>query len=259
MLACAKIRTRDLEDTHYDASEEESICEMEQESKNVILENPIPILDATETQRRSVSEPVPVRKWAGKHALRLTGDSTSDEEEAFANGAKARQKVRKTKVARRSASWSQPPLTPRAHDSGVHGLDTTDDDTADSGNEDSLRGTRHRRKLTVPDVLYLTQAENEDDEDGVAFKGIAAADSIEEQWRQIVLGEHMDKIFNAMPEPPNGEEDFNEKYASVLDEPTRRASFETTDEWGIPIRKNRGLKEKLVKMVRYVAYVIIRS
>jgi len=245
---------RELDDRYYDASEEESVCEMERETKGVVVEKAIAILDAMETQLRSVSEPVPVRKWAGKHTLRprpaLTGDSTSDEENFSANGSKTRQKARKTKIARRSASWPQPPLRPKSHDSGVHGLDSSDDDTDHSGNEDRLRGTRHQRKLTVADVLNLAHVENEGDEDVVAFKGIAAVDSIEEQWRQIVLEEHMDRIFNAMPKPPSGEEDFNEKYASILDEPTRRASFETTDEWGIPTRKKMGWKQRLRTIVR---------
>ncbi|KAE9363412.1 hypothetical protein N431DRAFT_433484 [Stipitochalara longipes BDJ] len=253
MLPCARVRTGEVDDAHYDASEEESICE-ERETKAVILEKAIAILDAPETSQRSVSEPVLVRKtWAAKHALRprpvLTGYSTSDDEPEVrgASNTTRRKNVRKMRIVQRRASWPQPPLTPKAHDSGVQGLDSTDDDTSVSGDENRRKATRHQRKLTIPDVLNLARVEDEGDEDGVAFKGIADADSTEERWRQILLDEHLDRIFNAIPKLPS-EEDVNRK--SVLDEPVVRASFDTTDEWGIPIRKKVGMKEQLLAIVR---------
>ncbi|KAN0104058.1 hypothetical protein V8E51_009803 [Hyaloscypha variabilis] len=255
MLPCTPVRTREVDDRHYDASEE-SGCEMERETKAMVLEKAIAILDAPETQQRSVSDPVLVQKtWAGKHALRpgpvLTGYSTSDEEDVGANETNTRQKVRKTRVARRRASWPQPPLTPKAHDSGAQGLDSTNDDTTSNSDEKREKGTRHRRKLTVPDVLDLAQVEDEGDGDGTTFKGIAAVDSIEEHWRQIVLEEHLDKIFSALPKPPSV--DYSNENA-IMDEVVVRASFDTTDEWGIPIRKRAGVKEQLLKILRLFGY-----
>ena len=45
-----------------------------------------------------------------------------------------------------------------------------------------------------------------EEEQAVMFRGIADADSSEKHWTQIVLEEHMDKIFNAVPKPPSEEE-----------------------------------------------------
>jgi hypothetical protein len=259
MLPRARVRTRDVDDMHYDASEEESISEMENESKDVIFEEAIAILEAPSAQRRSVSEPIPPRKtWAGKQVLRprplLTGNSTSEDEDPKVGGKTnaTRQYLCNTEVVQRRASWPQPPLTPKAHDSGVQGLDDSDTDTAGNGFEHEKKGTRHWRNLTEPDILALSKVEDEeeddDDEDGsesVAFRGIADADSSEERWRQIVLEEHMDKIFNALPILPD--EELREM---VEDGVVVRASFETTDEWGIPRRKKSGLKEQILTLLR---------
>lgn len=260
MLASASVITRgeNVEDPHYDASEEESICEMETEKGAAKLEKAIAIVDAPQTEHRSVSEPIHKRKRLfSKHTLRpcpvLTGYSTSDEE---MDGIAKPEKGGKKRLARRRASWPQPPLTPKAHDSGVQGLG---DSASDSGNDfgDRIRLPQHPRKLTKPDVLYLVQVESEEEEESVVFKGIADADSSEERWRQIVLEEHMDKIFNAVPRLP-GEEAVMETELKN-DEVVVRASFETTDEWGIPRRKKTGWKEQVSIIMRLFGCMKMRK
>ena len=103
VLPWASVGTREVDDTHYDALEEESICEMENEATAVVtLDLAIPIPEAT--QPRSASEPMPTREtWSGTRVLCpdpvLTGYSTSDDEELEIGGkaSATRQKVRKTR------------------------------------------------------------------------------------------------------------------------------------------------------------------
>jgi hypothetical protein len=46
MLVCARIKSGEVDDTHYDASEEESVFEMDKETEAIYLEKALPILDA---------------------------------------------------------------------------------------------------------------------------------------------------------------------------------------------------------------------
>jgi hypothetical protein len=248
---------REVDDTHHDAEEEESICEMGNEAAAVI-DLAIPIPEAT--QPRSISEPMPTREtWSGQctalctHPV-LTGYSTSEDEE-LEIGEKAsatRQKFRKTRAGQRRASWSpQPPVTPRGRDSGVQGLDDSDTctDTVGSDDGNGEEAARHWRKITGLDVLDSILVGSEDEDESLTFKGIADADSSEERWRQIVLEEHMDKIFHALPTLLD-----EEMKETVVDRVVMRASFETTEEWGIPRRKQTGLKERVLTLVRLFGY-----
>jgi hypothetical protein len=249
---------REVDDTHHDAEEEESICEMGHEAAAVI-DLAIPIPEAT--QPRSISEPMPIREtWSGKRTalcphpvLHLTGYSTSEDEEHEIGGkaSATRQKVRKTRAGQRRASWSpQPPLTPR-HDRGVQGLDDSDTctDTVGSGDGNGDEAARHWRKITELDVLDSIPVGSEDEDESLTFEGIADADSSEERWRQIVLEEHMDKIFHALPTLLD-----EEMKETVVDRVVVRASFETTEEWGIPRRKQTALKERVLTLVRLLGY-----
>jgi hypothetical protein len=256
VLPWASVGTREVDDTHYNALEEESICEMENEATAVVtLDLAIPIPEAT--QPRSASEPMPTREtWSGTRVLCpdpvLTGYSTSDDEELEIGGkaSATRQKVRKTRAGQRRASWSpQPPLTARAHDSGVQGLDDSDTCTAGSGVGNGEEAARHWRKITQLEALDSTRVGSEDEDDGSAFRGIADADSSEERWRQIVLEEHMDKIFHAFPTLLD--EELKE---TVVDGVRVRTSFETTEEWGLPRRKQTGLKGRVLTRVRLFGY-----
>jgi len=259
MLPCTSVGPREVDDTHHDAEEEESICEMGNEAAAVI-DLAIPIPEAT--QPRSISEPMPTREtWSGKRTalcphpvLPLTGYSTSEDEEHEIGGkaSATRQKVRKTRAGQRRASWSpQPPLTPRRHDSGVQGLDDSDTctDTVGSGDGNGDEAARHWRKITELDVLDSIPVGSEDEDESLTFEGIADADSSEERWRQIVLEEHMDKIFHALPTLLD-----EEMKETVVDRVVVRASFETTEEWGIPRRKQTALKERVLTLVRLLGY-----
>jgi len=57
MLVCARIKSRHVDDTHYDASEEESVFEMDMETEGIYLEKAVPILDVPHQnqQQRSAS------------------------------------------------------------------------------------------------------------------------------------------------------------------------------------------------------------
>jgi hypothetical protein len=252
MLACARVETREVDDMHYDASEEESILEMEIETGAIHLEKARPILNApqtqTQTQQRSVSEST-WKTWPGKHALRprpvISGYSTSDDEELGVGGNATRGHVRKTRVVKRRASWPQPPLTPKAHDSGVQGLDDSDTDSGSADGEVRMRRTRQKRE---PDVLASRQIDGESGEESVLFKGITDADSSEERWRQIVLEEHMDKIFNAVPVPKLPDKDDMQEV--VWDELVARGTF-TSDDWGGRPRKFNW-KEELLMVLRFL-------
>ena len=124
---------------------------MDKEAEVIYLEKALPILDAPHQnqQQRSASEPKPTRKasWPGKRTLRphpvLMGYSSSNEE--FGEG-RTRQNVCKARVVKRRASWPQPPLAPKAHDSGVQGLGDSDIDTAFGRGEVNQKGTPNRRK-----------------------------------------------------------------------------------------------------------------
>ncbi|KAH8752370.1 hypothetical protein F5882DRAFT_61012 [Hyaloscypha sp. PMI_1271] len=264
MFPCTSVGPREVDDTHYDASEEESICEIENEGTPVI-DLAIPIPEAT--QPRSISEPMPTRETSsGKRTALcphpvLTGYLTSEDEEHGIGGkaSATRQRVRKTRAGQRRASWSpQPPLTPRRHDSGVQGLDDSDTctETVGSGDGNGEEAARHWRKITTTelDVLNSTGVGSEGEDEGLTFKGIADADSSEERWRQIVLEEHMDKIFHALPTLLD--EELKE---TVVDRVVVRASFETTEEWGIPRRKQTGLKERMLTLVRLFGFSTARK
>lgn len=242
-----------VDDTNYDASEEESLFEMERETEMIHLEKAAPILDMPETQTqaqnqlRSVSEPKPTRKtWPGKHVLRphpvLTGYATSDDEnEGEDRATKKVGKIGKAKVVRRHSSWSRLPLTPKAHDSGVQGLESSDTDGSDGGLNLKKTRVRKRRRKEHRDFLA-------GDEESVMFKGIADADSNEERWRQIVLEEHMDRIFNALPKLP-GELEMGQIVVGNAE--VARDSFES-DDWGIsPRRRKSGWKEEMLMILRF--------
>lgn len=251
----ATVKTRELtrnnqvDEMHYDASEEESVFEqdMRVESK-VMMERAFPILDAQQTQRqqRSVNEST-WKTWPGKHTLCprpvMTGYSISDDEELEMNADATRGK-RKTRVVKPRASWPRMPSTPKAHDSGVQGLD---DSETDSGSADGKMRTRKTERRREPDVLALAQIEGGSEDEGVMFRGIADQDSSEERWRQIMLEEHLDRIFNAVPKLP-GEEGRGEM---VQDAMVVRGSFESDDWGGTPRKYN--WKEKVLMMVKYFA------
>jgi hypothetical protein len=98
-------------------------------------------------------------------------------------------------------------LTPRAHDSGVQGLGDSDIDPASGRGEGNQKGTKNRRKRKEKHEYVLPEiGVDGEEEQAVMFRGIADADSSEERWTQIVLEEHMDKIFNAVPKPLSEEE-----------------------------------------------------
>lgn len=261
MFACTMLEARQsrekdmqvaIDDTHYDASEEESLFEMEMDREiggAIPLENPQPILfnsagSQTRDQQRSVSEPKPTRKpWPGKLALRprpvLTGEATSDDENEGEDG--ARKKSGKAKVVRRHASWPRLPLKPKAHDSGVQGLESSDSDGSDGGF--NLKRTRVRKRKGEELQDFLTG-----DEESVMFRGIAEADSNEERWRQIVLEEHMDRIFNTLPKLPSEQEIGQIK---VENDEVVRESFES-DDWGIRARRQKGgWKEEMLMILRF--------
>jgi hypothetical protein len=261
MLACLVVETRQIRDTdnkvviddiHYDASEEESLFEMERDTEAIQLEKAAPILDmpATQTptrnqnQMRSVSEPKPARKpWPGKHTPHprpvLTGYASSDDEDVGED--RATKKTGKAKVVKRYASWPRLPLTPKAHDSGVQGLESSDTDGSDGGFNLKRTRMRKRRREELEDGWA-------GDEESVMFRGIADADSAEERWRQIVLEEHMDRIFSVLPKLP-GELEMG--IIKVANEEVPRASVES-DDWGISPRSGKsGWKEELVMIVRF--------
>lgn len=113
-----------------------------------------------------------------------------------------RQNVRKARVVKRRGSWPQPPLNPKAQDGGVQGLGDSDIDTASGSGKANQKELRNRRekKIKREDVLPEIGVDGEE-EQAVMFGGIADTDSSEKRWTQIVLEEHMDKIFNAVPKP----------------------------------------------------------
>jgi hypothetical protein len=217
---------RQFDDMCYDASEEESECEME---TTVGLQQPVPILDAPPRKRTAVSEPI--QRTLPEQTLAPTpaGYSTSDDEDG---AQKQRFRPRKVLVFRR-ASWPESPSSPKtAHDSGVQGIE----DTA-SGSE---REGRNRKRRSKKERYVLTPAH---DEAAVAFKGIADADSSEERWKQITLEEHMDKIFNAVP--PSVKEGSIKKTAAVINE-VARESLDTDDGWGCLERKKPRFRERIL-------------
>ena len=139
------LRTDQVDDMHYDASEEESISEMD----TIHLENALPILDAPRSQQRSGSE-MTLKTLSGKRAFRprpvRTGYSTSDDEDIDSSGVVTRGK-RKAIVVKRHASWPRLPLTPKGQDSGVQGLD---DSETDAGSTDGNDGNaEHETETSV--------------------------------------------------------------------------------------------------------------
>jgi hypothetical protein len=188
------LRNDQVDETHYDASEEESIFDM----NTIHLENALPILGAPDSQQRSVSEPK-LKILSGKRTLRprpvVTGYTTSDDDDIDSNRIVTRGK-RKAIVVKRRASWPRLPLTPKGQDSGVQGLDNSE---TDAGSTDEKMATQSMGRKRGSDVLSSTHVEGESGEIGETFRGIEEQDSNEERWREIVLEEHMDKIFNAVP------------------------------------------------------------
>ena len=199
------LRSDQVDDTHYDASEEESISEMDTNH----LENALPILDAPRSQQRSVSE-LTLKALSGKRTLRsrpvITGYSTSDNEGIDSSRVVTRGK-RKALVVKRRASWPRLPLTPKGQDSGVQGLD---DSETDAGSTDVKMEMQSMRQQQESDVLNSTHVEGEGGEIGKTFRGIAEQDSNEERWREIVLEDHMDKIFQAAPNISSDERGLKE-------------------------------------------------
>ncbi|PMD13693.1 hypothetical protein NA56DRAFT_414155 [Hyaloscypha hepaticicola] len=230
------LRNNQVDDTHYDASEEESISDMD----TIHLENALPILDAPRSQQRSLSEPT-LKTKSGKRTLRprpvITGYSTSDDEDIDSSGVVTRGK-RKARVVIRYASWPYIPLTPKAQDSGVQGLD---DSETDSGSTDGKMAMQSRRRKR-------THVEGEIREIDKTFRGIAAQDSNEERWRKIVLEEHMDKIFKAVPNIPRDERGMKE---TVAMEHLARKSLDT-DDWDAQHRTS-SWKEAALRIVRFCA------
>jgi hypothetical protein len=171
------------------------------------------------------------------------GHSSSDEE--FGKGG-TRQNVRKARVVKRRASWPQVPLTPKAHDSGVQGLGDSDIDTASGTGKGNQKETQNRRKRKEKheDVLPEISVDGEE-EQAVMFRGIADADSSEERWTQIVLEEHMDKIFNAAPKPP-----YEEERGERVEDKEAREEFETVDEWGLPRRRKPWWRKEMLMILR---------
>jgi hypothetical protein len=256
MLVCARMKLREVDDTPYDASEKESVFERDEETEAIYLEEALPILDSQRQnrQQRSASEPKPKRKtsWPGKRTLRRRPVpmrySSSDEE--FGEGG-TRETVRKARVAKRRASWPKPPLTPKAHDSGVQGLGDTDINTGSGRGEGSQKETQNRgkRKEKQEDVLPEIGLDGEE-EQALMFRGIADADSSEERWTQIVLEEHMDKIFNAVPKPPS-EEQMGER----VEDKEARDRFERVDEWGLPCRRKPGWRKEGLMILRFFGWL----
>ena len=216
------LRSDQVDDTHYDASEEESISEMDTNH----FENALPILDAPRSQQRSVSE-TKLKALSGKRRRRprpvITGYSTSDDEDIDSSGVVTRGK-RKAMVVRRHASWPRLPLTPKGQDSGVQGLDDSETDSGSTEGKIEMQSMRRRR---TSEVLSSTHVEGESGEIGKTFRGIAEQDSNEERWRKIVLEEHMDKIFNAVPVISSDERGMKE---TVEMEQLVRTSLDT-DGW----------------------------
>jgi hypothetical protein len=217
----------------YDASEEESECEMDDAKTATVLEHPVPILDAPPRKRTAVSEPI--QRTLPEQTLAPTpaGYSTSDDED----GAQKQQfRPRKVLIFRR-ASWPESPSSPKtAHDSGVQGIE----DTA-SGSE---RKGRTQKRRSKKERYVLTPAH---DDAAVIFKGITDADSSEERWREITLEEHMDKIFNAVPQPVK--EGYIKKTDATIDEVVRE-SLEAEDGWGCQERKEPRFRERMLTFMR---------
>jgi hypothetical protein len=230
-----------VDDTHYDASEEESISDMD----TTRLENALPILDAPPPQQRSVSEPT-WKTRSGKRTLRprpvITGYSTSDDEDIDSSGVVMREK-RKANVVKRHASWPCLPLTPKGQDSGVQGLDDSETDSSSPDGKMEMRSVRRKR---ASHVLNTTHVEGESGEIGKTFRGIADQDSNEERWRKIVLEEHMDKIFKAVPYISSDERRMKE---TAEMERRGRKSLDT-DDWDGRSRTS-SWKEAALRIVRF--------
>jgi hypothetical protein len=235
------LRNDRVDDMHYDASEEESISEMD----TIHLENALPILEAPPSQQRSVSEPK-LKILSGKRTLRprpvITGYSTSEEEGIDSSAVVTRGK-RKARVVRRHASWPRLPLTPKGQDSGVQGLD---DSEVDSGSTDGKMEMQSMSRKRGSDVLSSTHVEGESGEIGETFRGIEEQDSNEERWREIVLEEHMDKIFNAVPVISSDERGMKE---TVEMEQLVRTSLDTEGWDGRPGKSS--WKEAALRILRF--------
>ena len=235
------LRSDQVDDTHYDASEEESISEMDTNH----FENALPILNAPRSQQRSVSE-LTLKALSGKRTLRsrpvITGYSTSDNEGIDSSRVVTRGK-RKALVVKRRASWPRLPLTPKGQDSGVQGLD---DSETDAGSTDVKMEMQSMRQQQESDVLNSTHVEGEGGEIGKTFRGIAEQDSNEERWREIVLEDHMDKIFQAAPNISSDERGMKE---TVEMEQLVRTSLDTEGWGGRP--DTSSWKETALRILRF--------
>jgi hypothetical protein len=237
------LRNDQVDDTHYDASEEESVFGVD----TIHLENALPILDAPPSQQRSVSE-MTLKTSSGKRTLRprpvITGYSRSDDEDSDSSGVVMRRK-RKAVVVKRHASWPRLPLTSKAQDSGVQGLD---DSETDSGSTDGKMEMQSIRRKRASDVLNPTHVEGESGEICKTFRGIAEQDSNEERWRKIVLEEHMDKIFKVVPKISSDEKGI--KQTVEMEEQLARTSLDTEDWDGRP--RTSSWKEASLRILRFL-------
>lgn len=235
------LRNDQVDDPYYDASEEESVSGMD----TIHLENALPILNAPGSQQRSVSETA-LKTLSGKRTLRprpvLTGYSTSDDEDIDSSGVVARRK-RKAKVLKRHASWPRLPLTRKAQDSGVQGLD---DSGTDSGSTDGKVEMQSMRRKRAHDVLNSTHVEGETGEIRKTFRGIAEQDSNEEHWRKSVLEEHMDKILKAVPNIPGDERMMKE---TMEMEQVARKGLDTDDRDRRP--RTSSWEEAALRIIRF--------
>jgi len=226
-----------LDDTFYDASEEESDFEIDMEIPST-LEQPVPILDAPPRGKKSAdSKPTQKTLPAQTLARVLAGYSTSDDDE---DGAQRQQlEPRRVLLFRRASSCpkSLSPSSPKtAHDSAVQGI-------ADSASGSAREG-RPRKRRRKFEGYVLTPVH---DEAAALFQGVADADSSQERWRQITLEEHMDKIFNAMP-PPVGEGTVER--ADAVIEGVARVSIGTEDVRQRPEGKRTRFRERMLSLMR---------
>jgi hypothetical protein len=99
------------------------------------------------------------------------------------------------------------------------------------------------------ELILLEIGVDGEEEQAVMFRGIADADSSEERWTQIVLGEHTDKIFNAVPKPPS-EEEIGER----VDDEEARDGFETVDEWELPHCGKTGWRKEMLMILRFLGF-----
>jgi hypothetical protein len=169
---------RNVDNTFYDALEE-SEFEMEVKTAHGTL------------HQKAVSEPTRKTRPGMTLTPVLAGYSTSDDE--VAKGAQRQHTQLAQLLLFQRASWPKTPSCPNTtHHSGVQGIEDTV-----SGNDERKSRASERRCFRGCHISKPAQ----NDEASIIFRGIADADSGEERWGQMKLEEHMDKIFNAVPQP----------------------------------------------------------